>query len=176
MLELLFEKYPKAFIKGNKNKPLPLKIGISNDILDENPEISATDLDHAMRYYTNALRYHKAMLQGTHRVDLNGETIEPISVLEKANARKCIAGIRKNFEKQRPYYAILVYKTKVENGKERKYMVYRVCKRDNTKVGNFGNKKQVEKAFGVDNVQFIKNELTKIRHETYMRANNKKGK
>ncbi len=132
MLELLFEKYPKVFIKG-KNV-LPLKVGISNDILENNPDMSATDLEYAMHYYTNGLQYHKAVTRGQHRYDLNGEIAGVVTDKEKGNARHHVKAIRKNFKK-------LV----------------------------------IETMGGEEKVEFIKNDLTAIRHAQFM-ENKRKNK
>lgn len=177
MLELLYEKYPKAFMPGPEI-PLPLKLGISEDILRNNEDIATDDLNKAMRYYTDALRYHKAVVKGTRRYDLDGDVVGVVTDKEREHSRSSIAGIRRTIEKKRPYYCLLMYKNSIrKNGTEHKYITYVVKSRaTNVEIGCYPNKKMVMKAVGETEVQFIKNELTPIMHAKYMNRKNKREK
>lgn len=68
--------FPKAFLQGNQVKPL--KKGIKDDLLRRLSEMDkiATDdkacMMKSLSYYVNTLNYHKSMLEGANRIDLDG--------------------------------------------------------------------------------------------------------
>jgi ProP effector len=73
MLETLAQHFPKCF---NLEQPQPLKIGIAEDVLAAMPGVSQTDLNIALKAYTNTPAYYRAMMvQGAERIDLNGKPV-----------------------------------------------------------------------------------------------------
>ncbi|MDY6322881.1 MAG: RNA chaperone ProQ [Succinivibrio sp.] len=79
-LELLCERFPKAFIKEGNCKPL--KIGIFADLRAacEGVEgLSVSKVRAALRYYTTRLRYLYCLKEGARRVDLDGSEGEAVS-------------------------------------------------------------------------------------------------
>lgn len=79
-LEVLYEHFPKAFIKEGDAKPL--KVGILEDLkarLDELPGVTMSKLRGAVRMYASRLRYLYTVREGVMRVDLEGNDTEPVS-------------------------------------------------------------------------------------------------
>ena len=79
LLSVLCDRYPKAF---DIEHPRPLKVGIDRDIVVEMDDISLafeTDLRNAMRLYTSSAAYLTAvMAEGAQRINLAGNTVEPV--------------------------------------------------------------------------------------------------
>lgn len=99
-LEWLAVKFPEAF--DNTKRIRPLKIGIMNDILQLNAEavavgISRSKLREAVVLFTRRLDYLTCLKAQEMRVDLNGNTISPVSTEESENAA---TQIKKHLEKK----------------------------------------------------------------------------
>jgi hypothetical protein len=79
LLGVLCDRYPKAF---DIEHPRPLKVGIDRDIVVEMDDTSLafeTDLQNAMRLYSSSPAYLTAMMaEGAQRIDLAGNTVEPV--------------------------------------------------------------------------------------------------
>ena len=79
LLGVLCDRYPKAF---DIEHPRPLKVGIDRDIVVEMDDTSfafETDLQNAMRLYSSSPAYLTAMMaEGAQRIDLAGNTVEPV--------------------------------------------------------------------------------------------------
>lgn len=99
-LEMLYTRFPKAFIKEGDCKPL--KVGILDDLkpkIEEINGLSVSKVRAAVRFYTSRLRYFYAMREGAMRVDLDGNEVEPVSSEHAAYARTRFAEIN---AKRRP--------------------------------------------------------------------------
>jgi ProP effector len=87
-VELLKAYFPAAFARGNETKPL--KKGIKQDLLKRLSTIeNAVTEDKAcmvksLSYYVNTAAYHKSVVVGAERVDLDGLPAGQVS-LEEAN-------------------------------------------------------------------------------------------
>jgi hypothetical protein len=79
LLGVLCDSYPTAF---DIEHPRPLKVGIDRDIavqMDDTSLAFETDLRNAMRLYTSSPAYLTAMMaEGAQRIDLAGNTVEPV--------------------------------------------------------------------------------------------------
>ena len=86
----LCQTFPRCFIL---DKPHPLKIGITEDIFQLMASHPDTDrptrvsLRKALLSYTRTALYHQALLQATHRQDLEGQVAGEITPQEKAYAQ-----------------------------------------------------------------------------------------
>ena len=82
-IQRLESLYPKLF---NQKKPQPIKIGITDDILNssgwENPKL----LSLAITKYANSALYNLALIQQSHRYTLSGEKEGAITSDEKNHA------------------------------------------------------------------------------------------
>lgn len=99
-LEMLYTRFPKAFIKEGDCKPL--KVGILDDLkpkIEEITGLSVSKVRAAVRFYTSRLRYFYAMREGAMRVDLEGNEVEPVNSEHAAYARARFAEIN---AKRRP--------------------------------------------------------------------------
>ncbi|GAB3017083.1 RNA chaperone ProQ [Bowmanella dokdonensis] len=104
------ETFPACFSTEGQAKPL--KIGIFQDLaerLAEDERLSKTLLRSSLRHYTSSWRYLHAVVEGAHRVDLDGKED---AVIEKqhaehaqqqlAESKQKVAEKRKEQAKQRP--------------------------------------------------------------------------
>ena len=86
ILRLFFIKYPNAF---NKKEPQPLKLGILEDIAEDlQGELTKSQIRRGLKYYTNSIQYHQAIMVEKHRVNLNGEKVDLITEKHKEFAQK----------------------------------------------------------------------------------------
>ncbi|TIV47470.1 MAG: prop expression regulator [Mesorhizobium sp.] len=90
----LSAKWPAAF---NPKAPMPLRIGIHNDIRVLDGELSDDELRRALRAYTSMPRYLARLNAGAVRVDLDGEPAGEVSDAEAASAKALLCA-RKNKE------------------------------------------------------------------------------
>lgn len=99
-LELLYQHFPKAFIKEGDCKPL--KVGILEDLkplIAGIEGLSISKVRAAVRVYTTRLRYFYAVREGAMRVDLNGNEVEPVTAEHAEYARSRFSEIN---AKRRP--------------------------------------------------------------------------
>ncbi|EEX50014.1 ProQ activator of osmoprotectant transporter ProP [Pasteurella dagmatis ATCC 43325] len=85
IIAYLVEKFPLCFSLEGEAKPL--KIGLFQDLaeaLQNDEQISKTQLRQALRAYTSNWRYLHSCKEGVERVDLQGN---PCGVLEKEHAQ-----------------------------------------------------------------------------------------
>ena len=86
----LCQTFPRCFVL---DKPHPLKIGITENIFPLMASHPSTDrptrvsLRKALLSYTQTALYHQALLQATHRQDLEGQVAGEITSQEKAYAQ-----------------------------------------------------------------------------------------
>ena len=94
--------FPNAI---NFKKPIPLKIGIQQDLLAAPSPCSKRQLHRCLGSYCSSRRYLKAILRENWRHDLNGEKVEKISQEHKDRAIKGLAGRKKKFQTaQMPHF------------------------------------------------------------------------
>ena len=79
--------YPKIFDRKNF---VPLKIGIHKDLLAKHPDIFETpqQLKYFIKNHTSQVGYSYAMLNSTHRLDLDGKECAEIADKEKQYAKQ----------------------------------------------------------------------------------------
>mgnify|MGYP002634325243 CR=1 FL=1 len=90
-LEVLVKQFPLAF---NLNDRKPLKIGIAQDIAANfvgDSSFSNNALKKALRYYVNGKGYLLAMVNGTTRIDLDGNVAGEINLEDKLHTEKILA-------------------------------------------------------------------------------------
>ncbi|WP_102795366.1 RNA chaperone ProQ [Bowmanella denitrificans] len=110
VIAFLAETFPACFSIEGQAKPL--KVGIFQDLVErlENEErVSKTLLRASLRHYTSSWRYLHAVVEGAHRVDLDGKDD---AVIEKqhaehaqqqlAESKQRVAEKRKEQAKNRP--------------------------------------------------------------------------
>ncbi|WKE67372.1 RNA chaperone ProQ [Gallaecimonas kandeliae] len=88
VLAFLVENFPSCFSQQGEAKPL--KIGIFQELaerLDGDERVSKTQLRVALRHYTNAWRYLKAVKAGAKRVDLDGAETAEVTESEAEHAK-----------------------------------------------------------------------------------------
>ena len=97
VIKRLAEVYPDTFFTDGR-KVRPLAIGLIKPLLAEReekfPEVSARQLRRAVRFYTQALAYHRAVLDGTPRVDLEGKDAGEVTEKEQEYAKERLETIR----------------------------------------------------------------------------------
>lgn len=101
-LELLYDKFPKAFIREGDLKPL--KVGILDDLKKLVPEIdgmTTSKLRAAVRLYCTRLRYLFSVREGAARIDLDGNEVEQVSAEHAAYAKERFAELNEIRKKKR---------------------------------------------------------------------------
>lgn len=96
----LVAQWPDLFTPGPDLKPLSLKI--HKEILEyrsDNPEISRRTLDEALKRHTSSFGYLYGISKSTHRHNLNGEAVEPISKENRNWALKTLRTMQKLSQK-----------------------------------------------------------------------------
>jgi len=81
ILPLLVAAFPKAFFIWGTD-PKPLKIGIYLDIRRQMPLIGARKLFMTLERYTKTRRYLESLIEGTERVDIDGN---PSGIVEASH-------------------------------------------------------------------------------------------
>ena len=76
----LRQHYPLVFTKY-----IPLKVGIFEDILLENPAIDSVMLGKFLHVHTHKTKYLKILARHNYRYDLQGVSVQPITLLEKVH-------------------------------------------------------------------------------------------
>jgi ProP effector len=114
--EELVRRFPLCFM-SKKQKKVPLKIGIYEDILARWPEISPKRIHRALQDYTTGWTYLSAMQFGADRIDLDGcvcgqvdeksvivsmKKIEALNNQYLKRARRRLQDQSKSFTKVRP--------------------------------------------------------------------------
>lgn len=97
VIAFLAETFPACFSTQGEAKPL--KIGIFQDLaerLAEDERISKTMLRTSLRHYTNSWRYLHAVIEGAHRVDLDGKQD---AVVDKEHAEHAKTQLAESKEK-----------------------------------------------------------------------------
>ncbi|GHT93586.1 hypothetical protein FACS1894122_09020 [Alphaproteobacteria bacterium] len=87
VLQWLFEQYPLCF---RKIDPLPLKVGIINDILatiPEDSELSKSSFRKTIAGYTHTKAYLQSLISNQYRYDLAGNQTEEVSEDNKQSAQ-----------------------------------------------------------------------------------------
>ncbi len=103
----LAEAYPDTFFTDGR-KVRPLAIGLIRPLLAEReeklPDLSARQLRKAIRFYTQAAAYHRAVLDGRERVDLEGNVAGQVTEKEQAYSKERLDAIpaRKKGAGKRP--------------------------------------------------------------------------
>ncbi len=93
----LYVSYPNVF---NAKKPLPLTKGIAKTLAEQLPEnVTKTDLRTAIGWYCRRMGYLQALLEQTHRINLDGETVEEILSDEKKAAKELLKKIQRKKQK-----------------------------------------------------------------------------
>jgi sRNA-binding protein len=90
LLALLIELFPACFTMTGRR---PLKIGVHRDIIDRVDEIDRRQLNRAFGWYCGSIHYLKATVEGTERVDLDGNSAGLITAEEAAYAKATLAGL-----------------------------------------------------------------------------------
>lgn len=82
---MLKQHYPAVF---NPIAPVPLAVGIHEEILAANPTVPPEALKFFLRGWTNQLFYHKAIREpGSVRLHLDGTVQAPVTEEERNHAR-----------------------------------------------------------------------------------------
>jgi ProP effector len=74
----LRERFPKAFVSEDK-LPLPLQVGILQELFVKADDISRRQLRWAVYYYANNIRYQQALVEGGPRYDLEGQPVGEVA-------------------------------------------------------------------------------------------------
>jgi sRNA-binding protein len=98
----LAKRWPAVFSAGPDRKPLALDI--HKEILihrSENPDLSRRALDEALKRHMSSHGYLYGMLKHSHRYDLSGEKLEPISPLHRKWAAEVLRKKQKEAQRAR---------------------------------------------------------------------------
>lgn len=102
IIALLAQKFPLCFSVEGEAKPL--KIGIFKDLaqrLEDDGQVSRTQLRQALRRYTSSWRYLKCVAKGGPRFDLDGEKGEVLETDHIEHAVKALEQSKARFEKKK---------------------------------------------------------------------------
>jgi len=91
-LEWLTDAQPTLF---TLDLPRPIKIRIDRDIMPLRPPwVSSRDLRRALKWWCAQPAYHRAVAAPeSHRYDLAGESVGPVSVEHRERARGCLNSV-----------------------------------------------------------------------------------
>ena len=111
IIALLSSSFPATF---DLKDPRPLKIGIKSELLPWAKEfgISEKCLSSALKYYVSGRSYLKATLESSHRVDLQGETVEEVDQKSRDHALKKLKGLSRLKDKLKSLDLVLTSKSK----------------------------------------------------------------
>jgi hypothetical protein len=87
-LTWLYEQFPSCF---SQDELKPLKLNINKDLfsfLEKKQAPSKAKLRDALTFYTNNIHYLEAVMNGTHRYDLEGNQVQEITQEQKAYAQE----------------------------------------------------------------------------------------
>ena len=77
-LDVLVQKYPKAFFPKDSTETKPLQRGIFVLVTGQNREIPRTVIGACIKNYTMKTRYLRALATCADRVSLDGSAVEPV--------------------------------------------------------------------------------------------------
>src|SRR5262249_6694211 len=97
-LLLLRQKFPQAFARLSGRTRKPLKIGIHVDIAVALPDLSPAEISLALRHYVSDLKYHRAVVEGASRIDLDGNAVGVVTAAEAENSRRIEAKLARRRE------------------------------------------------------------------------------
>lgn len=94
---ILSSKYPvfRTQRTENKEKFLPLAVGIREQLFAVEDEVSRTDIRKFLRKWVNKVGYQLALLYGSTRYDLQGNAVGVIEQDHKDAAQKALDGRKK---------------------------------------------------------------------------------
>ncbi len=91
----LYQKYPTVF---RLKKPIPLAIGIGEELLRQLPDnVTVADFKAAMSWYCRRTAYHKAILKHSQRINLQGELVGEVKENDRRLAQDCFDRIQKKY-------------------------------------------------------------------------------
>ncbi len=104
LLETLYERFPKVFMRPGHGKPVVLAVGLHKEL---QPLLAEWGFDNAtlrmaLSWYTRQLRYQRALIDNTHRIALNGEAAEEITEEQKKLALEKVTEIENWLQVNRP--------------------------------------------------------------------------
>ena len=92
LLARLCEAHPQAFVaRGGGRYPVPLSIGVHQEIRVCYPDEARHVIAGAMRIYTSAIAYQRALAGGGARVGLDGQPNGEVTAEQAALARQTVA-------------------------------------------------------------------------------------
>lgn len=98
-LAYMAHKYPLTFFpKGGRIKPV--KVGILDDLVADNPNISRNVLVKFLMHYTRRKAYHEAVVDCVFRVDLEGKAAGKVEPSQKDHAQTVVRGINDYWAKK----------------------------------------------------------------------------
>ncbi|MFP4155223.1 MAG: ProQ/FINO family protein [Halothiobacillaceae bacterium] len=104
VIDRLIEAWPEVFTRDPR-AVRPLAIGILKQILAARPEtldgLNSQAIRRGVKFYTSSIAYHRAMLNATHRVALDGSQADEITEDMREHARKELERIPKPVRKSR---------------------------------------------------------------------------
>jgi ProP effector len=71
-LAILVGQFPQAFSMGDQRRPL--KVGIHQELAARAVGLSTDQIREALRQYTSAIDYQRAIVEGASRIDLDGNS------------------------------------------------------------------------------------------------------
>jgi ProP effector len=98
VLSQLKELFPNCF---DDLRSKPLKTGIKEDILErlpEDTELTRSDIQKALKYYTSNKVYHYNVARGDMRYNLDGEKVEAIPEEHKQTSIEWLRAIKKKLD------------------------------------------------------------------------------
>lgn len=106
VIKTLRRDFPKAFSERGA-KPLPLKIGIINDLRNIYPQVRPKDLRRAVVAYVRTDEYLEATTDGAPRINLEGDQVGTVT---RAHALWAAAELWDRREKRREKIADVMAK------------------------------------------------------------------
>lgn len=106
-LDILYQVFPKTFIKDGDCKPL--KVGIFEDLKekissdDANNLLSHTKIRQAIRMYTTKLKYLYSIKEGVKRVDLDGNDCGECTLEHQEHAQMSIQEIQNKIKPKKTF-------------------------------------------------------------------------
>ena len=85
----------------NPESPLPLAVGIKEQIASRYPSVPPIILDRAITYWVHRPAYLRSVRDGDHRYNLDGEIQGDISDDQKEHSREKLKVFYKKMEKER---------------------------------------------------------------------------
>ncbi len=100
-LLILRQRFPNAFARLNDYRRRPLKIGVHLDIRAAIPDLDPIEISRALRYYVADVRYHRAVVEGAERIDLDGNPAGTVTAAEAENSKRSVAGMEAKLAQRR---------------------------------------------------------------------------